>query len=161
MLRQFLAEGFILVLLGAGLGVLLAQGGLKLIMAAAPDSVPRTGEIKIDLLVLAFTLGVSVLAVVLVVGSGLMIRAFWKLRSVDIGFNPFGVLSFTVALPPSAYPVPAQLQFSQSLPAKLASIPGVKSASIAGGLPPLRPINANDTGIEGYQPTPGGPARSR
>jgi len=209
MLRQFLVEGFILVLLGAGLGVLLAQGGLKLIMAAAPDSVPRTGEIKIDLLVLAFTLGVSVLAVfifalapmaqlrernlaswlhgsskgagssassqmlrkvlviteialavVLVVGSGLMIRAFWKLRSVDIGFNPFGVLSFTVALPPSAYPVPGQLQFSQSLQAKLASIPGVKSASIAGGLPPLRPINANDTGIEGYQPTPGGPAQN-
>src|SRR5262249_11392939 len=48
MLRQFLTEGFILVLLGAGFGVLLARGGLKLIMAAAPDSVPRTGEIKID-----------------------------------------------------------------------------------------------------------------
>ncbi|MGH9938611.1 MAG: ABC transporter permease, partial [Blastocatellia bacterium] len=53
MLRQFLTEGFILTLLGAAGGVLLAQSGLELIMAAAPDSVPRTGEIKIDLLVLA------------------------------------------------------------------------------------------------------------
>jgi putative ABC transport system permease protein len=209
MLRQFLTEGMILVLLGAACGVLLAQGGLKMIMAAAPDSVPRAGEIKIDLLVLAFTLGVSTLAVfifalapmaqlrernlagwlhgsgkgagggassqllrkglvvteialalVLVVGSGLMIRAFWKLRSVDLGFNPFGALSFTITLPSSAYPIPEQLRFSQSLQARLASIPGVKSAAMAGGLPPLRPINANDTQIEGFQPTPGGPAQN-
>src|SRR5262245_23554972 len=200
MLRQFLTEGTILVLLGAAFGVMLAQGGLKMIMAAAPDSVPRTGEIRIDLLVLAFTLGVSMLAVfifalapmaqlrernlaiwlhgsgkgagggansqllrkglvvteialalVLVVGSGLMIRAFWKLRGVDLGFNPFGALSFTIALPSSAYPIPEQLRFSQSLQARLASIPGVKSAAMAGELPPLRPILANDTQIEGFQ----------
>jgi len=208
MLRQFLTEGMILVLLGATCGVLLAQGGLKLIIAAAPDSVPRTGEIRIDLLVLAFTLGVSTLAVfifalapmaqlrernlagwlhgsgkgvgggassqllrkglvvteialalMLVVGSGLMIRAFWKLRSVDLGFNPFGALSFTVDLPSSAYPVPEQLRFSQSLQSKLASIPGVKSAAMAGELPPLRPIDANDTDIEGYQPKPNEPSK--
>jgi len=180
-----------------------------LIMAAAPDSVPRTGEIKIDLLVLAFTLGVSALAVfifalapmaqlrernlagwlhgsgkgigggassqllrkglvvteialalVLVVGSGLMIRAFWKLRGVDLGFNPFGALSFTIALPSSAYPIPEQLRFTQSLQARLASIPGVKSAAMAGELPPLRPIDANDTQIEGFQPTPNSPAQN-
>jgi putative ABC transport system permease protein len=209
MLRQFLTEGMILVLLGATCGVLLAQGGLRMIMAAAPDSVPRTGEIKIDLLVLAFTLGVSALAVfifalapmaqlrernlagwlhgsgkgvgggassqllrkglvvteialalVLVVGSGLMIRAFWKLRGVDLGFNPFGSLSFTIALPSSAYPIPEQLRFSQTLQARLASIPGVKSAAMAGELPPLRPIDANDTQIEGFQPTPNSPAQN-
>jgi putative ABC transport system permease protein len=208
MLRQFLTEGMILVLLGAVCGVALAQGGLELIMAAAPDSVPRTGEIKIDFLVLAFTLGVSALAVfifalapmaqlrernladwlhgsgkgsgagassqllrkglvvteialalVLVIGSGLMLRAFWKLRSVDLGFNPFGALSFTVDLPSSAYPIPEQLRFSQTLQAKLASIPGVKSAAIASELPPLRPIDANDTDIEGYQPGPNEPSR--
>jgi putative ABC transport system permease protein len=208
MLRQFLTEGMILVLLGAACGVSLAQGGLKMIMAAAPDSVPRTGEIRIDLLVLAFTLGVSILAVfifalapmaqlrernlaewlhgsgkgagagagsqllrkglvvteialalMLVVGSGLMLRAFWKLRSVNLGFNPFGALSFTVELPSSAYPIPEQLRFSQSLQAKLASIPGVKSAAMASELPPLRPIDANDTDIEGYQPGPNEPSK--
>jgi putative ABC transport system permease protein len=207
MLRQFLTEGTILVLLGVVCGVSLAQGGLKMIMAAAPDSVPRTGDIKIDLLVLAFTLGVSTLAVfifalapmaqlrernladwlhgsgkgsgagassqllrkglvvteialalVLVVGSGLMLRAFWKLRSVDLGFNPFGALSFTVNLPSSAYPAPERLRFTESLQAKLASIPGVKSVAMAGGLPPLRPINANDTNVEGYQPGPNEPS---
>jgi predicted permease len=208
MLRQFLTEGMILVLLGAACGVSLAQGGLKMIMAAAPDSVPRTGEIRIDLLVLAFTLGVSTLAVfifalapmaqlrernltewlhgsgkgagggassqllrkglviteialalVLVVGSGLMLRAFWKLRSVDLGFNPFSALSFTVDLPSSAYPVSERLRFSQSLQSKLASIPGVKSVAMASELPPLRPIDANDTDIEGYQPGPNEPSK--
>jgi putative ABC transport system permease protein len=99
------------------------------------------------------------LALVLVVGSGLMLRAFWKLRSVDLGFDPFGALSFTVDLPSSAYPVPEQLRFSQSLQSKLASIPGVKSAAMAGELPPLRPIDANDTDIEGYQPGPNEPSK--
>jgi putative ABC transport system permease protein len=207
MLRQFLTEGTILVLLGAACGVSLAQGGLKMIMAAAPDSVPRTGDIKIDFWVLGFTLGVSALAVfifaltpmaqlrernlaewlhgsgkgssagagsqllrkglvvteialalVLVVGSGLMLRAFWKLRSVDLGFDPFGALSFTVNLPSNAYPAAERLRFTESLQAKLASIPGVKSAAMAAGLPPLRPINANDTNVEGYQPGPNEPS---
>jgi putative ABC transport system permease protein len=207
MLRQFLTEGMILVLLGAALGVSLALGGLKMIMAAAPDSVPRTGDIRIDLLVLAFTLGVSTLAVfifalapmaqlreknladwlhgsgkgsgagassqmlrkglvvteialalMLVVGSGLMLRAFWKLRSVDLGFDPFGALSFTVDLPSNAYPAPERLRFTESLQAKLASIPGVKSVAMARGLPPLRRIDANDTNVEGYQPGPNDPS---
>ncbi len=210
MLRQFLTEGLMLVVLGAVCGVGLAQLGIKTIMALAPDSVPRTGEIKLDLAVLAFTLGVSILAVfifaltplaqlrernlahwlqgaslrttgasshllrkvlvvteialavVLVVGSGLMIRAFWKLRQVDLGFNQFNALSFTVALPPNAYPVAEHLRFSQTLLAKLSALPGVKAAamSLFGELPPLRPILAKDIQIEGFQSTPNGPAQN-
>jgi putative ABC transport system permease protein len=208
MLRQFLTEGSILVLLGAGGGLALARLGLKVIMAAAPGSVPRTVEVGIDLWVLAFTLGVSILAVfifalapmaqmregnlatglhgaslrttgagghllrkglvvteialavVLIVGSGLMIRAFWKLRNVELGFDPTNVLSFTVALPGRAYPVQEQLRFSRTLREKLAALPGVKSAAMSSGLPPLRQINANDTGIEGFVPTPDGPAQN-
>ncbi len=210
MLRQFLTEGMILVLLGAGAGVLLAQLALKAILTAAPDSVPRTGEVRIDWLVLAFTLGVSVLsvflfalapmlqlreqnlaswlhgsskgagtnsssqwlrkglvvteialAVVLVVGSGLMIRAFWKLRHVELGFNPNNVLSFSVQLPPNNYQIPDRLRFVNNLQEKLAALPGVQSAALAGELPPLRPIDANDTDIEDYKPnSPDEPAEN-
>ena len=39
-------------------------------------------------------------------------------------------------------------------------MPGVRSAAIAGELPPIRPIDANDTQIEGYMPTPDGPAQN-
>ena len=208
LLRQFFTEGMILVLFGAGGGVLLAQLGLKMLMAAAPDSVPRTGEIGIDLPVLAFTLGISflsvlifalapmiqlreqnlavwlhgagqrtkgatsqllrqvlvvteiALAVVLVVGSGLMVRAFWKLRHVELGFNPNGVLAFSLETPANAYRNPDRLRFTTTLQEKLAALPGVISAAPADGLPPLRPVNANDTQIEGYQPTPDGPAQN-
>jgi putative ABC transport system permease protein len=208
MVRQFIAEGFVLVFFAATLGTLLAFFGLKLLLLFAPDSVPRTGEIRVDLLVLAFTLGLSfiavflfalaplaqisehnlanwirgagqraigvggqtlrkalviteiALAVVLVIGSGLMIRAFWKLQQVNVGFQPGGVLSFSINLPPSNYKNPDRLRFATALQQRLASLPGVQSASLAGGLPPLRRINANDTEIEGYQQTPDGPAQN-
>src|SRR5437764_12267581 len=63
-LRQFLAEGMILVVLGAVAGIVLAKVGLGLVMAAAPDSIPRTAEVGIDPTVLAFTLGVSILSII-------------------------------------------------------------------------------------------------
>ena len=97
---------------------------------------------------------------VLVIGSGLMIRAFWKLQQVNAGFEPGGVLSFSVNLPPTNYKNPDRLRFATTLQQRLASLPGVQSASLAGGLPPLRRINANDTEIEGYQRTPDGPAQN-
>jgi hypothetical protein len=52
MLRQFLTEGTLLVLLGAISGILLAEVCLRTILATAPDSIPRTTEVRIDLLVL-------------------------------------------------------------------------------------------------------------
>jgi predicted permease len=206
---QFLAEGMILVVLGAIAGVLLAKVGLGLVLAAAPDSIPRTGEIGIDPAVLAFTLGVSLLSVVVfamapllqlrhrdlattlrgtgqrtsgggsshklrktlvvaeialavipVIGSGLMIRAFWKLRQVEVGFDPRGVTAFSLQLPASKYQNTDRLRFANQLEERLAALPGVKYASTASGLPPLRPINANDTDIEDYQATPDGPAEN-
>jgi putative ABC transport system permease protein len=100
------------------------------------------------------------LAVILVIGSGLMIRAFWKLQQVNAGFDPHGVLSFSVNLPTTSYKAPDRLRFENMLEERLAGLPGVQSASLAGGLPPLRPLNANDTEIEGYIPTPDGPAQN-
>jgi predicted permease len=208
LLRQFLAEGLILVLLGAAAGLLLGKLGLSLVIAAAPDSVPRTSEISINLPVLAFTLGLSILSVIIfamaplvqmrerdlatwlhasgqrtsgggshrlrktlviaeialavvpMIGSGLMVRAFWKLQQVDLGFNPRGVVAFNLALPRSRYQNPDLLHFAETLENRLAVLPGVRSAAIAGELPPVRPIDANDTDIEDYQSTPDGPAEN-
>ena len=209
LLRQFLSEGMILVVLGAGAGLLLAKVGLGLAIAAAPDSIPRTSEVGIDPAVLAFTLGISIisvlvfamapllqmrnqdlattlrgsgqrtsgggsshtlrktlvvaeiaLAVIPIIGAGLMIRAFWKLRQVDLGFDPRGVTSFNLQLPFSRYQNPDRLRFADTLQERLAALPGVRSASVANGLPPLRPINANDTDIEDYQGTPDTPAEN-
>jgi len=208
MVRQFVAEGFVLVLLASVLGVALAFAGLKILLLFAPDSVPRTEEIGVGLPVLAFTIAVAIvavflfglaplaqvsernlanwirgagqrairgggqalrkslvvaeiaLAVILVIGSGLMIRAFWKLQQVNTGFDPAGVVSFSLNLPTAKYKSPERLQFVDSVEQKLRTIPGVASVSMTTGLPPLRRINANDTEIEGYQPTPDGPAQN-
>ena len=208
MVRQFVAEGFVLVLIASILGVALAFGGLKVLLMFAPDSVPRTDEIGVGLPVLAFTIAVAIvavflfglaplaqvsernlanwirgagqrairgggqtlrkslvvaeiaLAVILVIGSGLMIRAFWKLQQVNTGFDPAGVVSFSLNLPTVKYKAPDRLQFVDSLEQKLRSIPGVTGVSMASGLPPLRRINANDTEIEGYQETPDSPAQN-
>ena len=100
------------------------------------------------------------LAVILVIGSGLMIRAFWKLQQVHAGFEPAGVVSFSLNLPAVKYKSSESLQFVNALQQKLNTIPGVTSASMASGLPPLRRINANDTDIEGYQQTPDSPAQN-
>jgi len=61
LLRQFLTEGVVLAIVGAIVGVGLAYAGLRLLLAANPDSVPRAAQITIDPLVLIFTLVVAVL----------------------------------------------------------------------------------------------------
>jgi putative ABC transport system permease protein len=65
LLKQFLTEGALLSLIGAGLGVGLAFGSLDLIQALNTGSIPRADEIRLDLPVLLFTLGVSLLIGVL------------------------------------------------------------------------------------------------
>jgi len=58
--RQLLTESVLLSLGGATIGLLLARWGTRLVLAAAPGSLPRSGEIGIDPYVLLFTLVVSV-----------------------------------------------------------------------------------------------------
>ena len=63
--RQLLAESVLLALGAAALGLLLASWGTRLVLAAAPDYLPRTQEVGIDPPVLLFTLAVSVLTGIL------------------------------------------------------------------------------------------------
>jgi putative ABC transport system permease protein len=105
--------------------------------------------------------GELALALILLIGTGLMIRAFWKLADVNPGFQPENVLTVRIALPQATYPQPANVnRFWQMIQAKAASIPGVVSATAMNGLPPQRQINANDTQIEGFNPVPGGPGHN-
>jgi putative ABC transport system permease protein len=59
--RQLLTESLLLAVAGGGLGLLIAQWGVDLILAFSANSIPRTGEIGLDLSVLVFTVGVSVI----------------------------------------------------------------------------------------------------
>jgi predicted permease len=62
LVRQMLAESLLLASAGALLGLGLARLGISLLVALAPDSLPRVGVVRIDLLVLAFTAIACVLA---------------------------------------------------------------------------------------------------
>lgn len=71
------------------------------------------------------------LALVLLVGAGLLIKTFERLRSVDPGFNPTNVMTFYVALPATRYAqTPIQTSFRRELLTKLNALPGVQAAMI-------------------------------
>ncbi|HJQ25121.1 MAG TPA: ABC transporter permease [Blastocatellia bacterium] len=59
--RQLLTESVLLATLGAGLGILLALWGTRLIAAQLPDGIPRLQEAEVDLPALLFTLAVALL----------------------------------------------------------------------------------------------------
>jgi len=60
-IRQLLTESFVLSLIGAALGILVAHWGTSFIVTQLPDGIPRLNEANVDVRVLAFTLGVSLL----------------------------------------------------------------------------------------------------
>lgn len=105
--------------------------------------------------------GQMAMAFLLLAGAGLMVRGFWKLQQVNPGFNANHLLTFAVNLPEASYKDQAARQrFWREAEQGLSQLPGVRSASMMAGLPPLRPENDNDTEIEGFVQTPGGPTQN-
>jgi putative ABC transport system permease protein len=90
-----------------------------------------------------------------------MIRAFWKLTEVNPGYRPGGLLTLRINLPQATYPKTENVtRFWQLVEDKVSAIPGVTAATPMSQLPPERPINANDTYIEGFNPVQGGPGHN-
>jgi putative ABC transport system permease protein len=204
--RQFLAEGILLSLAGAGVGLALAEGGLRLLAASSADSIPRSGEIAIVGHVLLFTLLVAggtglvfgfapvlhirssglheilksatgrasgsaaakrfrsslvscelALALILLIGSGLMVKAFWKLQEVNSGIDADHLLTMQLSLPSATYQNETQGNgFWVRLIDRVNALHGVSSATISSGLPPTRQIIANDTPVENRPPDANG-----
>jgi putative ABC transport system permease protein len=184
-IRQLLTESVMLGIAGGGIGLLLAKWGTGVILAALPQSLPRTEEIGIDGHVLAYTLGVSILtgvvfglvpalktmrrdmhdtlkeggrgssgarhrtqsvfvaaevamAVVLLVGAGLMIRSLAALWGINPGFDARNVLTFNISSTSDPNITPEQLRtkFRQGM-RDLGAVPGIESVSLIGGSLPM------------------------
>jgi len=90
----------------------------------------------------AFVVAQLGLALVLLTGSGLLIRSFVRLIGVDPGFDTGHLLTFKVSLPRAKYGKdPVCLAFFQQLLAKLSTVPGVRSATME-SFPPLAGLGA-------------------
>jgi predicted permease len=169
--------------LGGALGVGLAYGGLRVLVAIGPSNLPRLSEISIDPVVLGFALTISLmsgllfglipilkyggprvaaavgrganltresqrpqqvlvaaqvaLALVLLVGAGLMIRSFQALRRVDPGFTePQRVQTISISIPATMVADPERVtRMQHEVLDKIAAIPGVASAAFTTRLP--------------------------
>ena len=181
LVRQMLAEALVLGVGGAAIGVLLAELGVKLLVAIGPANLPRVGDIGLDTTVLGFTLLASLAAVtlfgvvpalrasrpdvmgvlratgrsgalgaakllrdgvviaevtlafVLLVGSGLMLRTFAAVARVNPGFDPEGVLEFS--LQPRARSAEEAAAFFRVVRERLAALPGVTAVTAALAIP--------------------------
>ena len=177
--RQLLTESGLLAVLGGVLGLLLARGGLAVLLAFAPSDLPRAESIGIDRRVLFFSLGLSLLtgvifglvpalqasklglsavlkeggrrsgtggqctrsalvvaeialALVLLVGAGLLLKSSWHLQQVNPGFTPERVLKMHLSLPGSKYPEGTNVEaFYQQLLESLSGLPGVQAAGMS------------------------------
>ncbi len=74
-------------------------------------------------------------AVILLVGAGLLIQSLWRLRQVSPGFESQNLLTLVVGIPEVKYPTEKQAQFYHELVARVESLPGVRSASAVIPLP--------------------------
>jgi len=192
LLRQLFTESIMLAVLGGVLGIIVGFIGIRIFVAMAPSWSYSGEEVGIDLVVLAFTLGISLLAallfglfpalqaskldlhsslkeggrssrvpggrsrkilvvaevalaLVLLVGAGLMTNSFLRLQQVDPGFDPKNVLLARVTLAGTPYwygsaerrrVTPQGVVFFKRLVERVRALPGVVSAGTANGPPP-------------------------
>ncbi|HSR49583.1 MAG TPA: ABC transporter permease [Acidobacteriota bacterium] len=98
------------------------------------------------------------LAVVLVAGSGLVIRSFAALQSTDPGFDAESALTLrTVVSPTAAADNESVVAFYERALERLSALPGVRSAAAVSSLPLRSYLNANDFQIEGWVRTADSP----
>lgn len=101
------------------------------------------------------------LAVVLLVGSGLLVRSLRSMLSVDPGFEPRALLTFELSLPGTRYPEGLdRAAFLGRLTRQLEAIPGLTDAAAMSGLPPVHAGNTSEVVVEGRQDTPEDPGPS-
>lgn len=204
LVRQLLIENLLLALLGGAGGLLLARWGINLILALSPGNLPRFDQIRLDGVVVAFALGVSLLtalifgvvpvlrlskpdiqeslkeggqsttpgvarhrlrrvlvvaeiamAMVLLVGAGLLVRSFVRLLQVNPGFVESNALMLQVHVQ-DLYPKPEQqaAYFEQTIE-RLTALPGVKAAG-AVSAPPF--VGEGSIDVEGPFTIEGRPA---
>ena len=103
-----------------------------------------------------FVVAEVALAIVLLVGAGLLLKSFQNLQQVDPGFRADNLLTMQISLPATKYKDPQQIDaFFQRALEKVQALPGVQSAGVSTSVP-LSGFNSSGSfGIEGRTVGPG------
>jgi putative ABC transport system permease protein len=169
LILQLLTESLVLAIAGGLAGILVANWALDLLIGAAPENLPRLGDIALDwrvgLFAFAATLAVGILfglapalssskpdvnhdlkdggrtgtsrtggrnamvvaqvalALVLLIGAGLMLLSFSRLRAVDPGFRTTELVTVELMVPLSRYDEQGQIRFYSSVLERLRANP--------------------------------------
>jgi predicted permease len=124
---------------GKGLSVALMEAGNRGAVGAARRQV-RRGLVVAEV----------ALAVILVIGAGLLIRTVYNLANVEMGFDKSRLVTFSISLPDSTYPGPnKRMQAFQRVLDVLRAVPGVEAATAMYELPPNSPALKNNTRVAG------------
>jgi len=139
--------------LGFGLVPALRAGG-RTGFAALRQGNRAGGGRKQRLRAVLVTVEVT-MSVILLITSGLLIRAVWRVQAVDPGFVPQNVLTLRTALPRPKYDSPVRRsQFYDRVLTEVRALPGVQGAAFISGLPMV--VTGLITGVE----VPGHEART-
>lgn len=108
----------------------MALAALQVSSRGAAGSQSRTALRKT---LLTIEIGTTV---VLLIGAGLLLKSFWRLRSADVGCVTDNVLTMSYSLPAQGYETPEKRNaFNESLLARVRSMPGVLGAALGSEIP--------------------------
>ena len=146
------------VLTGLGCGLVPAFAALRTSVNEGLKEGGRTGtsggaHARLRSVLVVAEIGV---ALVLLVASGLLLRSFQKLRSVDLGFHTDRLLTAEYTLPRQNYSTQATVDgFNNALLRKLQQLPGVEAVGITSQLPAAGQVSDSSFVAEGYVPRRG------
>jgi putative ABC transport system permease protein len=96
------------------------------------------------------------MAVMLLIGAGLLIKSFWRLQQVDCGIDPTQVLIMQIPLRGTRYAQePPVRTFNEQILKRVETLPGVKGVALSNGMPPDSNDGSDDYRIVGKQLSPG------
>src|SRR5262249_6696198 len=104
-----------------------------------------------------FVVAQVALALVLLVGAGLLLKRLNRLQLVEAGLDPNNLLTMRVSLPPRKYDTdPKLINFFKQAVDQIRAIPGVESAGAINTLPFDGPYSGTNLDIAGQPPRPAG-----
>jgi putative ABC transport system permease protein len=160
---QLEAVGLHPVVLAFTAGLSLATGVLFGLVPAWQGSSPRgalaegartTDARPRQRLRATLVVGQVALALILLVGAGLLLRSFHRLQSVDPGFEPKRLVTLELTLPMGRYgAIPLRIRFFEDLLSALQRLPGVEAVGATTELPfAAGPVHPSNLVIEGQPP---------